>query len=106
MNQTMNRWVDEAPAERPRFTGKQGQYLAFIWAYAQINNGRSPAERDLQRYFHVTAPSVHQMVLTLESAGLIRRTPGQARSIELSVDPRDLPVLGLPQLIKTSVQRY
>ena len=98
----MNRWVDE-PASR--FTEKQGQYLAFIWAYAQVN-GRSPAERDLQGYFRVTAPSAHQMVIALQSAGLIRRTPGQARSIELCIDPRDLPVLGLPQLVKTSVQRY
>jgi len=105
MNQKMNRWVDEAPPTAPRFTEKQGQYLAFIWAYTQIN-GRPPAERDLQGYFRVTPPSVHQMVLTLESAGFIRRTPGQARSIELCIDPRDLPVLGLPQLVKTSVQRY
>lgn len=103
MNQTMNRWVD-APAP-PAFTDKQGQYLAFIWAYSQVN-GRAPAERDLQAYFRVSPPSVHQMVLTLESAGLIRRTPGQARSIELCVDPRNLPVLGLPQLVKTTVQRY
>jgi DNA-binding MarR family transcriptional regulator len=102
MNQKMNRWVD-GPA--PCFTDKQGQYLAFIWAYAQIN-GRAPAERDLQGYFRVTPPSVHQMVVTLEAAGLIRRTPGQARSIELCIDPRALPVLGLPQPVKSSVQRY
>jgi DNA-binding MarR family transcriptional regulator len=106
MNQKMNRWVDdEATPAAPHFTDKQGQYLAFIWAYAQIN-GRAPAERDLQGYFRVSPPSVHQMVLTLEGAGLIRRTPGQARSIELCVDPRTLPVLGLPQLVKSSVQRY
>lgn len=106
MNQKMNRWVDErAPHASPRFTEKQGQYLAFIWAYAQIN-GRPPAERDLQTYFRVSPPAVHQMVLALETAGLIQRTPGQARSIELCLDPRDLPVLGLPQLVKSSVQRY
>jgi len=98
----MNLMVNAAPP--PRFTDKQGQYLAFIWAYAQIN-GRPPAERDMQNYFRVTAPSVHQMVITLENAGLIRRTPGQARSIELCVDPRVLPVLSLPQLVKSSVQR-
>jgi len=33
------------------------------------------------------------MVLTLERAGLIRRTPGLARSIEILVEPKDLPVL-------------
>lgn len=106
MKQTMNRCVDDqAPLAAPASTDKQGQYLAFIWAFARINR-RSPAERDLQDYFRVTAPSVHQMVLTLEKAGLIRRTPDRARSIELCVDPRTLPVLGLPQLVITTVQRY
>jgi hypothetical protein len=33
------------------------------------------------------------MVLNLERAGLIRRTPGAARSIKLLVEPEDLPVL-------------
>ena len=51
-----------------RFTEKQGQYLAFIHAYTRVL-GRPPAEADLQRHFHVTPPSVHQMVLTLERAG-------------------------------------
>ena len=88
----------------PSFTPKQGQYLAFIYAYTQIA-GRPPAEADLQRHFGVTPPSVHQMVLTLERAGLIRRQPGTARSIELLVDPRALPVLQR-QTVKTSVQRY
>ena len=41
----------------------------------------------------VTPPSVHQMVLTLERAGLIRRQPGVARSIELLVAPQHLPIL-------------
>src|SRR5437764_12765539 len=38
-------------------------------------------------------PSVHQMVLTLERVGLIRRQPGIARSIELLVPPGELPIL-------------
>ena len=49
-----------------------------------------PAEADLQWHFHVT-PTVHQMVLTLEGAGFIKRKQGVARSIEL--DPENLPVL-------------
>jgi len=81
-----------APSQSPFFTTKQGQYLAFIYAYTQVL-GRPPAEADIQRHFKVTPPSVHQMVLTLERAGLIRRTPGVARSIELLVPPEDLPVL-------------
>ena len=86
------------------FTPKQGQYLAFIYAYTQIA-GCPPAEADLQRHFGVTPPSVHQMVLTLEHNRLIRRQPGKARSIELLVDPRALPLLQ-SRTVKTAVQRY
>lgn len=74
------------------FTEKQGQYLAFIYAYTKVN-ARPPAEADIQRYFRVTPPTVHQMVLTLEANGLISRTPGQARSIQLILPPEKLPVL-------------
>jgi DNA-binding MarR family transcriptional regulator len=52
-----------------------------------------PAEADMRRHFDVTAPSVHQMVMTLEKAGLISRTPGAARSIQLLVPPEALPIL-------------
>ena len=80
----------------PRFTQKQGQYLAFMSAYIRVL-GRPPAEADMQRYFRVTPPSVHQMVLTLERTGLIRRQPGVARSIEILVDQDLLPALPWPQ---------
>jgi DNA-binding MarR family transcriptional regulator len=75
-----------------KFTTKQGQYLAFIHAYTLINR-RAPAETDMQRYFQVTPPSVHQMVLMLEREGLIHRQPRTARSIVLLIDPEKLPVL-------------
>jgi SOS-response transcriptional repressor LexA len=94
--------VDTPP--RPRFTARQGQYLAFIHAYACIF-GRSPAEADLQRHFRVSPPSVHQMAITLERAGLIPRKPGVARSIELLIEPEKLPTL-LAQPFETSVQKY
>ena len=74
------------------FTPKQGQYLAYIHLYTPLHR-RPPAEADIQRYFCVTPPSVHQMVLTLERAGFIRRKPRVARSIELLVDPKLLPEL-------------
>jgi Mn-dependent DtxR family transcriptional regulator len=74
------------------FTEKQDQYLAFIYAYSRMFR-RPPAEADMQRHFRVSPPSVHQMVITLEKAGLIRRQPGAARSIELLVAPEDLPIL-------------
>jgi Mn-dependent DtxR family transcriptional regulator len=76
----------------PPFTEKQGQYLAFIYAYTKLHR-RPPAEADMQAYFAVTPPSVHRMVLELELRGLIRRVPGVARSIVLLVSPEDLPVL-------------
>ena len=75
-----------------RYTNKQGQYLAFIYYYVKLN-GRAPSEADMQRYFKVTPPSVHQMVVTLEANGLIERTPGQARSIRLLVPREELPDL-------------
>jgi Mn-dependent DtxR family transcriptional regulator len=87
------------------FTDRQGQYLAFIDAYTRVN-GRPPAEADLQRHFRVSPPSVHQMVLTLERAGLIRRQPGLARSIEVLVQPERLPVLRPSQPVKSSVPGY
>jgi hypothetical protein len=47
----------------------------------------------MQRHFGVSPPSVHQMVLTLERAELVRRQLGVARSIEVMVAPELLPVL-------------
>ncbi len=75
-----------------RYTPQQGQYLAFIYAYTTIHR-RPPAEADMQAFFRVTPPSVHQMVLQLERLGLIRRTPRAARSIALLADPASLPLL-------------
>ena len=74
------------------FTSKQGQYLAFIYQYTRLHR-RPPAETDMLQYFRVTPPSVHQMVLALERGGFIRRQPRTARSIEMLVDPNDLPEL-------------
>ena len=74
------------------FTPKQGQYPAFIHLYTRLHR-RPPAETDMQEYFRVSPPSVHQMVLTLERAGFIVRQPGVARSIQLLVDPGQLPEL-------------
>jgi len=74
------------------FTPKQGQYLAYIHLYTRLHR-RPPAEADIRQYFQVTPPSVHQMVVTLERAGFIRRQPRVARSIELLVDPKHLPQL-------------
>ena len=74
------------------YTDKQGQYLAFIYYYNKIH-GRPPAEAEMQQYFRVSPPSVHQMILALETRGLIERTPGQARSIHLLISREELPDL-------------
>ena len=74
------------------FTPKQGQYLAFIHLYTRLHR-QPPAETDMQEFFRVSPPSVHQMVLTLERAGFIRRQPRVARSIEVLVDPKHPPEL-------------
>ena len=76
----------------PRFTAKQSQYLAFIYYYTKIHD-RAPAEADLQEYFKVSPPSVHQMVLTLQTRGLITREPGRPRSIRLLLGRGELPDL-------------
>ena len=78
--------------KKPRYTPRQGQFLAFIHYYAKLN-GCPPAEGDMVRYFKITPPSAHQMVVTLERHWLIERVPGQARSIRLLLARKDLPDL-------------
>ncbi|WP_407119847.1 helix-turn-helix domain-containing protein [Bradyrhizobium sp. STM 3561] len=51
--------------------------------------GRPPAEADMQRHFDLSPPSVHQMIVTLERKGLIRRSGDTRRSVESSC-PRKL----------------
>jgi DNA-binding MarR family transcriptional regulator len=100
---TMNR-TGESPSG---FTHRQGQYLAFIHAYTLIN-ARPPAQADIQRFFRVTPPTVHQMLLTLEKAKLISRQPGLARCLAVLVNPERLPRLDPidNQTVKTSGTRY
>ena len=74
------------------YTAKQGQYLAFIFYYTKIHRV-APAELDMQDYFRVSPPSVHQMVVTLEANGFIERVPGKGRSIHLLIPREDLPNL-------------
>jgi repressor LexA len=76
----------------PDYTDRQGQYLAFIYYYTKLH-GRAPSEADMQRYFMVSPPAAHQMILSLEKQGFIERTPGQARSIRLLLLRADIPDL-------------
>jgi hypothetical protein len=80
------------PSVAPSFTAKQGQYLAFIYNYIKIHS-QAPAESDLERFFRVSPPAIHDMIKALQRNGLIERTPGQARSIRLLVRPEHLPRL-------------
>jgi DNA-binding MarR family transcriptional regulator len=79
----------------PGFTALQGQYLAFIGTYTLIHR-QAPAESDMQHFFRVTPPTVHNMVLALERGGLIARIPGKARSIRVLVRDDEVPRLEEP----------
>jgi repressor LexA len=63
-------------------TSRQREYLEFIGKYIS-RFGVAPAEGDIQRHFMVSAPSAHQMVVTLERLGFITREMGVARSIRI-----------------------
>ena len=76
----------------PRYTHKQGQYLAFIHYYSKIH-GRPPAEADMQRFFKTTPPTVHQMVVTLVRRALIFRVSEQPRTIRVLLPRAELPDL-------------
>lgn len=84
--------ANRAAVTKKTFTAKQGQYLAFMFYYTKIH-GFAPAESDMQNYFKVSQPSVHQMVLTLEAGGFIERVPGLGRSIRLLIPREILPDL-------------
>jgi len=81
-----------AHPDAPTFTLKQGQYLAFLDRYTR-QKSYPPAEGDVQAYFGVSAPAVHQMIVTLERKGLISRVTGQARSVRVLVPHEQLPAL-------------
>jgi DNA-binding MarR family transcriptional regulator len=74
------------------FTPRQGQFLAFIYYYTKINR-IPPAEADMQRFFRISAPAVHEMVKTLELRGFITREPGKPRTIRVILPREALPDL-------------
>ncbi|MEJ7617827.1 MAG: helix-turn-helix domain-containing protein [Pyrinomonadaceae bacterium] len=77
--------------KRP-YTTRQGQALAFIHYYTKIH-GEPPAEMDIARYFRISPPAAHQLVVSLENRGLIERIPGRARSIRVLLARSELPDL-------------
>lgn len=74
------------------YTTKQGQYLAFIYYYTKVN-GYPPAERDMQKYFKATPPTVHVILLALEKKHLIERIPNRPRNIRLLLTREEIPDL-------------
>jgi repressor LexA len=73
----------------PEPTRRQREYLAFIARY-MLRFGVSPAESDIGRHFLLSAPSVNQMVQTLERRGFITRKRGVPRSIAIVDRTHDL----------------
>jgi DNA-binding MarR family transcriptional regulator len=80
------------PDVEPTYTNTQGQYLAFIYYYTKVHRV-PPAEADILRYFKVSPPAIHNMIVTLEKRGFIERTPGASRSIQLLLTRDQLPDL-------------
>jgi Mn-dependent DtxR family transcriptional regulator len=74
------------------FTHRQGQFLAFIHLYRRLHR-RGPAELDMVRFFRVTPPSVHGMLVKLEELGLITRGPGVPRSAHVAIPVAEIPPL-------------
>jgi Mn-dependent DtxR family transcriptional regulator len=74
------------------FTKEQGQYLAFIHLYCKLHR-QGPAELDIAKYFRVSPPSVHQMIVKLDELGLITREPGVARSMRVAIPSSEIPDL-------------
>ena len=80
--------ASKSAAQRP--TKRQHEYLSFIAKYI-ARFGRAPAESDIERHFLVSAPSVNNMMQTLERCGYISRQRGVPRSIRICIElPRVL----------------
>ena len=99
----MNRTDSDSPQD---FSARQGQYLAFIHAYTNVN-GRPSAGHGAVLPRH-PANRASKMILTLEKAGFLSRQPASPRAIVVLVDPAKLPALepGFAQHVKISVPRY
>jgi hypothetical protein len=69
-------------------TQRQREYLEFIKKFL-YRYGIAPAEADIQQHFMVSAPSVNQMIRTLERRGFITR----ARDWSGHAAPRSIRVI-------------
>jgi hypothetical protein len=66
-HQRLKRMAGVSPSTKPSRPSK-----GSIWPISTSIGGCSadPAETDMQKYFRISPPSVHQMVLALQRAGL------------------------------------
>jgi hypothetical protein len=81
-----------AEKKKPQFTPRQGQFLAFIHLY-RILHRQGPAETDMVRFFRVTPPAAHSMVVKLEDLGLVTRESGVVRSVRVAIAEEEIPSL-------------
>ena len=94
---TRRKAVDPSPghpqsAAKPAFTARQGQFLAYIHLYRKLH-GEGPSEVDMVRFFRVSPPSVHGMIVRLEELGLVVREPGLPRSVRVAIPADEIPNL-------------
>jgi SOS-response transcriptional repressor LexA len=61
-------------------TARRAEYLAFIRAFTD-RWGVPPSFEEIGRHFMTTAPSVNNMIKTLEARGFLARVPGRARTL-------------------------
>lgn len=98
-----NEAKEEEPTTRPdkviagekkriQFTDRQGQFLAFIHLYRKLHH-QGPAELDMMKYFRVSPPAVHGMVVKLEQQGLVKRERGVPRSVRVVISEEKIPPL-------------
>jgi DNA-binding MarR family transcriptional regulator len=80
------------PPHAAAFTHRQGQFLAFLYWYRKLHR-HGPAETDFARYFRVSPPAVHSMIVKLSDLGLITGEPGTPRSLRLLIPEAQVPQL-------------
>jgi repressor LexA len=80
------------PKPVANYTPKEGRYLAYIYYYTKLHR-QAPAESDMETYFRVSRPTVHDMIEKLAKRGFISREPGKPRSIRLLLTRDQLPDL-------------
>ncbi|MBN1336432.1 MAG: hypothetical protein JXB39_10770 [Deltaproteobacteria bacterium] len=60
----------------------------------------------MQRFFGVSCPTVHRMLVELENRGFIRHRPAVAPGVEIPLLAEANPPLEEPEPVKSPVTRY